>query len=232
LFHLQVTIRNRLNKHEHRTLIKNFCNRIKNRFVDARERKRQNNVSTSNERKQQWYDKFQKKLFFENRTINAQRAKVYKKIFNNKWKQIWIAYQTKYSRDRCLTLTKDITIKRLKRHKKLIKFKNNLATQIRTNRIKLINYLFNKKVLKIISFACFYDWIKQNVKYIVLHCLDHTQSRDNMLKKENTTNFRRFMIIVKEIKTIVNWFMKTNLFAHFSLTTKLLKWFVAQCDFL
>jgi hypothetical protein len=143
--------------------------------------------------------------------MSAQRAKIYKKIFNNKWKQIWLAYQMKHSRDCCLTLTKNITIKHLKLHKKLIKFESSLTTQIRTNRIKLINYLFNWKVLKIVTFVCFCDCIKQNVKHIVLQCLDHTQSRNNMFRKENTTNFRRFMIIVKEIKTIVNWFIKTSL---------------------
>jgi hypothetical protein len=122
-----------------------------------------------------------------------------------------------------LMLTNDITIKRLKLHEKLIKFESSLATSIRTKRIKLIDYLFNRKVSKIVSFACFCDWIKQNVKHIVLQCFDYTQSRNNMLKKENTTNFRRFMIIVKKIKTMINWFMKTDFLAQFSLTTKLLK---------
>ncbi len=162
-------------------------------------------------------------MFSENRTKNTQRAKVYKKIFNNKWKQIWVAYQTKHSRDFCLTLTNDIMIKRLKLHEKLIKFESSLATQIRTKRIKLTDYLFNERVSKIVSFACFCDWIKQNVKHIVLQCFDYTQNKSNMFKKKNTTNFRRFIIIVKKIKTMINWFMKTNLLIQFSLTTKLLK---------
>ncbi len=126
-------------------LINDFCNRIKSRFADARKKRRQHDILTSDERKQQWYEKFQKKLFSENRTKDTQRTKVYKKIFNNKWKQIWIAYQTKHSRDFCLTLTNDITIKRLKLHEKLIKLENSLTTQICTKRIKLTDYLFNKK---------------------------------------------------------------------------------------
>jgi hypothetical protein len=51
LSHLQITIRDWLNKHEHRTLINDFCNRIKNRFADARERRRQHDILTLNERK-------------------------------------------------------------------------------------------------------------------------------------------------------------------------------------
>lgn len=52
LSQLQTAVRDRLIKHEHRILIDNFFNRIKSRFVDARERRRQRDVLTSNERKQ------------------------------------------------------------------------------------------------------------------------------------------------------------------------------------
>jgi hypothetical protein len=84
LSHLQATARNRLNKHEHRMLINDFCNRIKSRLVDAREKRRQHDILTSDERKQQWYEKLQDELFSKNRTENTQRTKIYKKIFNNK----------------------------------------------------------------------------------------------------------------------------------------------------
>ncbi len=53
LSHLQATVRDRLNRHEHRTLIDDFCNRIKSRLADARERRRQHDILTSDERKQQ-----------------------------------------------------------------------------------------------------------------------------------------------------------------------------------
>jgi hypothetical protein len=220
---LQVVIKNRLIKREHRTLIEDFCNRIKSKLVEARKRRRQREVITSNERKQQWYEKLQKKLSQKNRTKNKRRLKVYKKIFNVKWKQIWTAYQMKHSRNLCLTLTNDITVKRLKIHEKLTKFENNLATQIRTNRIKLTDYFFSRRMSNVVSSTCFCDWIRQNVKHIVLQCFDHSQRRDNMLRKDDTTNFKRLMIIVKKVKTMINWFMKTNLLKQFSLTTKLIE---------
>jgi hypothetical protein len=223
LFHLQTVVKNRLIKHEHRTLIENFCNRIKSKLIESRERRRQREVITSNERKQQWYEKLRKKLFRKNRAKNTRRLKVYKKIFNVKWKQIWTAYQTKHSRNLYLTLTNDITVQRLKLHEKLTKFESNLTTQIRTNRIELIDYLFNKKMSNVVSSTCFCDWIKQNVKHIVLQCFDHSQEKNNMLKKNDTTNFKRFMTIVKKIKTMINWFMKTSLLKQFSLTTKLIE---------
>jgi hypothetical protein len=162
-------------------------------------------------------------LFQKNKAKITQRLKVYKKIFNVKWKQIWSTYQTKHSRNLCLTLTNDITIKRLKLHEKLTKLESNLATQIRTNQIKLIDYLFSKRVSNVVSSTCFCDWIKQNVKHIVLQCFDHSQKRNNMLRENDTTNFKRLKIIVKKVKTIINWFMKTSLLEQFSLTTKLIE---------
>jgi hypothetical protein len=51
LSHLQVVVKNRLIKHEHRTLIDDFCNRIKNKLIETRERRRQREVLTSNEHK-------------------------------------------------------------------------------------------------------------------------------------------------------------------------------------
>ncbi len=92
LSHLQAVVKNRLIKHEHRTLIEDFCNRIKSRLIEARERRRQREVITSSERKQQWHEKLQKKLSQKNRAENTRRLKIYKKIFNVKWKQIWAAY--------------------------------------------------------------------------------------------------------------------------------------------
>jgi hypothetical protein len=53
LFHLQIVVKNRLIKREHCTLIEDFCNRINNKLIKARERRRQREVITSSERKQQ-----------------------------------------------------------------------------------------------------------------------------------------------------------------------------------
>jgi hypothetical protein len=92
LSHLQIIVKNRLIKHEHRTLINDFCNRIMNKLIETRKKRRQREIITSNERKQQWYEKFQNELFSKNKAKNIQRLKVYKKIFNVKWKRIWIAY--------------------------------------------------------------------------------------------------------------------------------------------
>jgi hypothetical protein len=53
LFYLQIVVKDQLIKHEHRTLIEDFCNRIKNKLIEARERRRQREITTSSKRKQQ-----------------------------------------------------------------------------------------------------------------------------------------------------------------------------------
>jgi hypothetical protein len=52
LSHLQVVVKNRLIKHEHCTLIDDFCDQIKNRLFEAREKRRQRELITSKKRKQ------------------------------------------------------------------------------------------------------------------------------------------------------------------------------------
>ncbi len=53
LSHLQIVVKNRLIKHEHRTLINDFCNQIKNKLIEARENCCQREIITSNKCKQQ-----------------------------------------------------------------------------------------------------------------------------------------------------------------------------------
>jgi hypothetical protein len=84
LFHLQATTRNRLKKHKHRTLINDFCNRIKNHLVDAREKKRQHDVLTLNELKQQWYEKFQRSFQRTKQRIHNERKFIKRSSTTNK----------------------------------------------------------------------------------------------------------------------------------------------------
>jgi hypothetical protein len=55
---------------------------------------------------------------------------------------MWSAYQTKNRRKICETLMKNITSKRMKLHKDLIKLKKFFAIHMRTKRIKLTYYFF------------------------------------------------------------------------------------------
>jgi hypothetical protein len=48
---LQISFKQRMKKHNHNTLIKNFCEQIKNRLFEARERRRRDLDKTSTKRK-------------------------------------------------------------------------------------------------------------------------------------------------------------------------------------
>jgi hypothetical protein len=59
-----------------------------------------------------------------------------------KRRNMWNAYQTKNRRKVCETLMKNITSKKMKLHKDLIKSKNFFAIHIKLKRVKLIDYFF------------------------------------------------------------------------------------------
>jgi hypothetical protein len=85
------------------------------------------------------------------------------KFFLRKWRNMWSTYQTKNRRKICETLMKNITSKKMKLHKDLIKSKHFFAIHMKTRRIKLINYFFFRRVFIV------FHWIAsaniQNKRY-------------------------------------------------------------------
>jgi hypothetical protein len=82
------------------------------------------------------------KLFADKRKNVVLSNKAFIKFFLRKWRNMWNAYQTKTRRKVCETLMKNITSKKIKLHKNLIKSKRFLIIHMRTKRIKLIDYFF------------------------------------------------------------------------------------------
>jgi hypothetical protein len=149
--------------------------------------------------------------------------KTWHKLFQVKWQQTWNAYQTKNRRRVCETLSKNISSKRLKLHKALIKSESAFVTHIRTKRIELADYLFFRRVSIVLLFDCSCDYFWQTLKHVLLFCIDKTANRQNMFKDDETTNLRRLLNIEKRLKTSINWLMKINLLIQFSLTKECLK---------
>ncbi len=74
-------------------------------------------------------------------------------------------------------------------HRKTIEFswetdealESSLTTQIRMGRIELADYLFSRRVSDIVSSVCTCDWSRQNVKHIILQCLNPAKERSSIL---------------------------------------------------
>jgi hypothetical protein len=68
----------------------------------------------------------------------------------------------------CETLMKNITSKKTKLRKDLIKSKNSFAIHMRTRRIKLIDYFFFRRVFIVLTSNCFCKHSKQMLRHILL----------------------------------------------------------------
>jgi hypothetical protein len=96
---------------------------------------------------------------------------------------------------------------------------------MRTNRIELTKYLFHRRIFIIVISACFYDWFRQTLKFVMLFCLNYNRTRESMLFIVETQNLRRLLNINKKVKMMTRWLMKTDILAQFSLTIECLEWF-------
>jgi hypothetical protein len=183
----------------------------------TRKRRRERTKKTSIERKIKWTQAMHVKLFADEKKNVVFSNKVFIEFFLKKWRNMWSAYQTKNRRRVCETLIKNITSKRMKLHKNLIKLKSFFAIHIKTRRIKLINYFFFRRVFIVLTSDCFCEHSKQTLWHILLFCRDWSENRQRMLHDDETTNMNTLLSISKNLKVSIIWLMKINLLIQFSL---------------
>jgi hypothetical protein len=173
-------------------------------------------------RKIRWTQVMHAKLSADERenVVLSNRALI--KLFLRKWKNMWSSYQTKNRRRVCETLLKDITSKKMKLHKDLSKSKNSFATHMRTKRIELVDYFFFRRVLIVLTSDCFCEHSRQTLRYILLFCREWSESRQRMLRDDETTDMSKLFNTAKSLKASIIWLMKINLLTQFSLTKKYL----------
>jgi hypothetical protein len=130
--------------------------------------------------------------------------------------------KTKNRRRVCETLLKNITSKRMKLHKDLFKSKNSFAIHMRTKRIKLTDYFFFRRVLIVLTSDCLCEHSRQTLRHILLFCREWSESRQRMLRDDETTDMSKLLNTTKSLKASIIWLMKINLLTQFSLTRKYL----------
>jgi hypothetical protein len=133
---------------------------------------------------------------------------------------MWSAYQMKNRRKVCETLMKNITSKKMKLHKNLIKLKSFFDIHMKTKRIKLINYFFSRRIFIVLTSNCFCEHSRQTLRHILFFCRNWLKSRQRMLRDDETTNMSRFLNISKNLKISIIELMKINLLTQFSLIKK------------
>jgi hypothetical protein len=119
-------------------------------------------------------------------------------------------------------LMKNITSKRMKLHKDLIKSKSFFVIDMKTRRIKLIDYLFFRRVFIVLTSNYFCEHSRQSLRHILFFCRDWSKSRQRMLRDDEMTNMSKLLNIAKNLKISITWLMKINLLIQFSLTKEYL----------
>jgi hypothetical protein len=136
------------------------CKKIKRKLTQSRSRRRRLADFTSSERKHFWFKNLCAEINETTLNENTLIDRKLKKWLQKKWKNAWNEYQTSEERKVCVTLSSRVFKKRLKLHENLIKVKNSLVTQMRTDRINLTKYLFRRQMLTVSSSTCTCEWLK------------------------------------------------------------------------
>ncbi len=197
---LQIFFKQRMKKHKHDVLIESFCRQIKHHLFETRRRRRRRAKKTSTARKIKWTQAMHVKLFADEKENVALSNRIFIKFFLRKWRNMWSAYQTKNRRRVCETLMKDITSKRMKLHKNLIKSKSFLVIHMKTKRIKLTDYFFFRRVFIVLTSNCLCEHSRQTLRHILFFCRDWSKSRQRMLRDDETTNMSKLLYIAKNLK--------------------------------
>ena len=241
LDNLQIKARYRLRAAGQAKLISKACNTIANKLRGKAGRKRTQHL-TPGELKYEWASKMLnneapvtmppspppwstpdpahlEKCTTTRHTIEKHTKATTERIKEH-WDSKWKTYQNRIPRPTEAQLG-SLSRTRLKIHNNLMKAESALTTQIRTEKIGLAHFLFNRRVPGVMTPVCSCGWQKQTAKHIILHCR-LIDGRYEVLKQIGTNDYRTIMSSSKMLKKLTTWIIKANLLTQFSLASQLL----------
>ncbi len=112
--------------------------------------------------------------------------------------------------------------KSVKMRDDLQKIESILAIHIKIEHIKLKIYLHSTNMSSVNSLWCDCKWSHQTVKHILMHCLNWTHLRLNMLRDVDFMNYWIIISITKNLKATARMMMKTKLLKQFKMTRTLI----------
>ena len=127
----------------------------------------------------------------------------------NAWNKQWKGYQKQVIKSSIAQMAL-LDKKQLKTHSLLKKAKSALATQIRTRKIGLADFLHKHHVPGIISPACSCGWHKQTPKHVIMFCR-LTNSRRAMFYKAGINSYQALTESPKPLKLLTAWLMKLGI---------------------
>ena len=241
LDHLQMKARYRLRASGQAKLITTACSTIANKLRGKAGRKRIQRP-TLGDLKHEWASKMlnneapaaipppprpwsgpdpvRLEKYITARRIIGKHAKTITVRIKERWETRWKAYQDRVPYPTEAQLG-PLNRTRLKIHDNLMKAESALTTQIRTEKIGLANFLFNRRVPGAMTPACSCGWQKQTAKHIILHCR-LIEGRYELLRQLGTHDYRTITRSSKMLKKLTAWIIKANLLTQFSLASQML----------
>ena len=145
-------------------------------------------------------------------------TKATKKLQKKEWQTSWTRYTEALSKTPTVAQQLSISKNRLKSHSLLTKAESSLATQIRTEKIGLADFLHRRKVPGI---TCPCGWPRQTSRHVIMNCNLH-DNRDNILA-ESIQGYQDLISNPKKAKVVTAWLMMTGILPQFNLAMQQLQ---------
>jgi hypothetical protein len=114
----------------------------------------------------------------------------------------------------------------LKKHKDLRKHESSLLTQIRTGKVGLRAFLFERKVPEVATPRCPCGEAPETAAHLALDCRDLAQQREELRRLLSPKPWRTYRDFVsatakkKSAQTLVRWLLSTGRFPEFRLAER------------
>ena len=136
----------------------------------------------------------------------------------NDWNSSWTAYQAQIT-EATPAQEAALSKKRLKIHAGLAKAESALATQLRTGKIGLADFLHRRRVPGVETPACPCGAPRQTPEHVILECNMH-EGREAMVHAAGGDSLKELTGSAKALRTLTAWLMKTGMLAQFSLAAE------------
>ena len=165
----------------------------------------------SNERKREFFAL----TFVDQKILTATIKTKIKNKIKVKWKKIW----TKSEHEKIIYKIVKKSIKNVfKKLKHMIQFESSVIIQVKTEKIKLRDYLHRIKIKK--SFQCLYEYKKQTILHTLLKCLKFDEFREEMWTNKREMNLTKMLNTFALIHRAFKFLLSTSELYQFRYLTK------------
>ncbi len=102
----------------------------------------------------------------------------------------------------------------------LAKAESSVLTQMRTGKISLAHFLHTMRVPEFFSAHCTCGWIRQDVKHVLLFCLELAEGRQELIDSAGIQDMRQILSTKKGVKAAAKWLMQTGILQQYSLANE------------